>query len=55
MTKKAFGYHHFLIGISPGHLLPTGSEESEVLGVGSFPDAIYSLLSKYENYCIIIE
>ena len=37
-------------------LLPTGSEEREVLGVGSIPVAIYtSLLSRYENHCITMQ
>ena len=41
-------------GIDVGivHLLPTGSEEKEVLGAGSIPVAL--LLSCQENYCIII-
>ena len=33
------------------NLLPTGSEERGVLGVGSI---LVFLLSKYENYCISI-
>ena len=34
-------------------LLPTGSEERGLLGVGSFPVATFtSLLSRYENYYI---
>ena len=36
------------------NLLPTGSEERGVLGVGSIPVAILPSLSLYENYCIII-
>ena len=35
------------------HLLPTGSEERGVLGVGSIPVAIPPSC-QYKNYCIII-
>ena len=35
-------------------LLPTGSEEREVLGDGEYSCCNTSLLSRYENYCIII-
>ena len=37
------------------YLLPTGSEEREVLGVGSIPRPAAILPSIYESYCIIMQ
>ena len=37
-----------------GLILPNGSEERGVLGIGSIPVAITSVLSRFENVCIII-